>query len=191
MKRISIFLAMVCSLGVATVGDVRPIDAQQSHLTVRVEKTGLLAAMAHNHNISAPILRGRLDRSIRSSVSFEVNAAALRVTDTDISDSDRSEMQKRMLGPEVLDVTQYPVIHFVSDRVESTGPASWRVFGRLTLHGQTKPVVLEARLQNGHYRGTATISQSNFGVPPIKVAGGTIRVKDEVQIEYDIVLAGK
>ena len=61
----------------------------------------------------------------------------------------------------------------------------------LTLHGQTKPITLETTLEKGHYRGTATVLQTNFGIAPIKIAGGTIKVKDEVQIEFDIMLAGQ
>jgi polyisoprenoid-binding protein YceI len=125
------------------------------------------------------------------SVSFEVNAAAMKVVDADASEKDRSEVQTTMLGPEVLDVAHYPAIRFASESVENIGESRWRVHGILTLHGQTKPIVLETSLENGHYRGTATVLQSSYGITPIKVAGGTIKVKDEVQIEYDIVLAGQ
>ena len=166
-------------------------DTGQSHLRVRVQRTGLLAAMSHDHVISAPIIRGDIENSIRSSVAFDVNAAAMRVMDANVSDSERSDIQTRMLGPDVLDATRYPEIHFGSESVESIGASRWRVRGDLTLHGQKKLVVLEARLENGHYRGTATVLQSDFGISPIKVAGGTIKVKDEVQIEFDVLVAGK
>jgi polyisoprenoid-binding protein YceI len=139
----------------------------------------------------APISRGDVDASKPFSVSFDVSVAGMKVVDVDGSEKDRADVQQRMLGPEVLDAAQFHEIHFTSQSVEIIGDARWRVHGQLTLHGQTKPIVLETNLENGHYRGTATVLQTNFGITPIKVAGGTIKVKDEVQIEYDIVLAGK
>lgn len=180
-----------CFLAFNTSGEKRPIDAAHSRLTVHVGKTGFFSGASHNHEIVAPISRGDVDASKPFSVSFDVNVAAMKVVDADASEKDRADVQQRMLGPEVLDAAQFHEIHFVSESVESTGESSWRVHGKLTLHGQTKPIVLETRLENGHYRGTATVLQTNFGITPIKVAGGTIKVKDEVQIEYDIVLAGK
>jgi polyisoprenoid-binding protein YceI len=175
----------------ATGAEKRPIDISHSRLTVHVGKTGFFSAAAHNHEIAAPISKGEVESSKPLSVWFDVNVAAMKVVDADISDSDRSDVQQRMLGPEVLDSANFHEIHFASESVESIGDARWRVHGQLTLHGQTKPIVLETSLENGHYRGTATVLQTNFGITPIKVAGGTIKVKDEVQIEYDIVLARK
>jgi hypothetical protein len=42
-------------------------------------------------------------------------------------------------------------------------------------------------LEGRHYRGSASFKQSNFGINPIRIAGGTVKVKDEVKIEFDIV----
>ena len=39
--------------------------------------------------------------------------------------------------------TKYPTITFKSTKVEAAGPGKWKVTGDLTLHGVTKPVVLE------------------------------------------------
>jgi polyisoprenoid-binding protein YceI len=190
-QRLVIITILACLFAGATGAEKRPIDLSHSRLTVHVGKTGFFSAASHNHEIAAPISKGEVDASKPFSVWFDVNVAAMKVVDADASESDRSEVQQKMLGPDVLDAAQFHEIHFASDSVEIIGDSRWRVHGRLTLHGQTKPVVLETNLENGHYRGTATVLQTNFGITPIKVAGGTVRVKDEVQIEYDIVLAGK
>jgi hypothetical protein len=52
-----------------------------------------------------------------------------------------------------------------------------------------QPVVVLVSLEAGHYRGSASFKQSNFGTDPIRIAGGTVKVKDEVKIEFDIVPA--
>ena len=61
--------------------------------------------------------------------------------------------------------------------------------GNLTLHGETQPVTVEVREREGHYLGTSRFKQTEFGIKPFKAAGGTIRVKDEVRIDFDIQLA--
>ncbi len=190
-QRLVIIAILACLFAGSTGAEKRPIDASHSRLTVHVGKTGFFSAASHNHEVAAPISKGEVDESKPFSVWFDVNVAAMKVVDPDAPDSDRAAVQERMLGPEVLDAANFHEIHFASERVENIGESRWRVHGQLTLHGQTKPIVLETSLENGHYRGTATVFQTNFGITPIKVAGGTIKVKDEVQIEFDIVLAGK
>ena len=94
-----------------------------------------------------------------------------------------------MVGPEVLDAEHYPEIVFRSTGAESAGDGAWRLRGNLMIHGQSRPVEVEVRENGGRYRGGARFKQSEFGIKPVKVAGGAIRVKDEIQIEFDIQLA--
>jgi polyisoprenoid-binding protein YceI len=93
-----------------------------------------------------------------------------------------------MLGPQVLDVDRYPQIDFRSTAARQTGAGSWAVTGELTLHGQTRLITLEAHERDGHYSGTARLKQSEFGIKPIKIAGGAVKVKDEVRIEFGVTL---
>jgi polyisoprenoid-binding protein YceI len=69
------------------------------------------------------------------------------------------------------------------------GEGHWTVRGELTLHGQTKPVTADVSEKAGHYTGRATVKQTDFGIKPVKVAGGTVKVKDEVRVEFDIQLS--
>jgi polyisoprenoid-binding protein YceI len=39
-----------------------------------------------------------------------------------------------------------------------------------------------------HFKGSTTIRQTDFGITPIKIAGGIVRVKDDVKVEFEIVL---
>lgn len=182
---------LVMSLMAAVGAEKRPIDTEHSRLIVHVGKAGFFSGLAHEHEISAPIARGEVELSTPASVAFTVMTGKLAVLDPSESESTRAEVQKTMLGPTVLDAEKFPEIRFVSESVERLSDSHWRVHGKLTLHGQTQPVVLETRLEKGHYQGTASLLQSSFGVTPIRLAGGTIQVKNEVQIKYDIVLAGQ
>jgi polyisoprenoid-binding protein YceI len=122
-------------------------------------------------------------------VELRADASALRVQDPKVSNKDRDEIQTNMLGPEVLDAQKHKEISFRSTGVEAAGAGVWKVSGELTLHGATRPVSLEVRERDGHYSGTCRFKITNFGIKPVKAAGGTVRVKDEVQIDFDIQLA--
>jgi len=122
-------------------------------------------------------------------VDLLVKALALQVKDPGTSEKDRTEIQSTMLGPKVLDAERHPEIRFRSTAAEDTGAGAWRIHGELTLHGATRPVTVEAHETGGHFVGTARLRQSDFGIQPVKVAGGTVRVKDEVRIEFNIQLA--
>jgi polyisoprenoid-binding protein YceI len=187
-KKILMLWAVSLVFGAAANAQQRSIDPEKSVLTVRVDKSGFFSALGHNHEIAAPIAHGTADTTARR-VEVFANASAMRVRDREGSDKDRADIQSTMLGPEVLDTERFPEIVFRSTAAESTGTASWRINGDLTLHGQTRPVTVEVRETGGHYVGTSRFKQTDFGIKPVKVAGGAVRVKDEVQIEFDIQLA--
>jgi polyisoprenoid-binding protein YceI len=163
------------------------IDTDHSTLTVHVFKSGLFKSFADNHEIAAPIKAGVVDDGPTASVRISVDATAMRVKDPGLSPHDREEVQTRMLGSEVLDASQFREIRFESTSVERSGPAGWIVQGQLSLHGQTRPVTVKVALSEGHYKGSASFKQTSFGIKPVTVAGGTVKVKDEVTIDFDIV----
>ena len=49
----------------------------------------------------------------------------------------------------------------------------------MTLHRVTKPVSVDVTWRNDTYVGTVRIKQTEFGIQPIKIGGGVVRVKDE------------
>jgi polyisoprenoid-binding protein YceI len=63
------------------------------------------------------------------------------------------------------------------------------VSGSLTIHGVTRVVTFPVVLSDGRYRGETRLRQTDFGIKPIRIAGGTVSVKDELKIEFDIVEA--
>jgi polyisoprenoid-binding protein YceI len=116
-----------------------------------------------------------------------VDARALRVIDKDASEKDRAEVQKTMLGSEVLDSERHQEIVFKSTVAEPAGPGQWTLRGNLTLRGQTRPVTVQVKLKDGHYTGQTVVKQTDFGIQPPGKAG--IRAKDEVRVEFDVRLA--
>jgi polyisoprenoid-binding protein YceI len=173
----------------STMNAQRQIDTSKSVIEIHVGKSGVFSGFAHDHDISAPINSGNVNTFPPLSVELRVDATTLRVRDSDASVKDRNEIQATMLGPQVLDSERYKEITFKSGTVEALGPSHWTVRGELTLRGQTRPVTAEVAEKAGHYTGRATVKQTDFGIKPVKVAGGTVKVKDEVRVDFDIQLS--
>jgi polyisoprenoid-binding protein YceI len=168
--------------------DRHPIDVQKSTLTVHVGKSGLFSGFAHAHDISAPIREGSVETSDHPSVEFRLDAMRLRVLDRDVSEKDRDEIQQTMLGPEVLDSQRFPEIAFKSTAAKPEAQGRWTVHGDLSLHGVTRAVEVPVTTAGSHYQGRVTIRQSSWGIEPIRIAGGAVKVADEVRIDFDIAL---
>jgi polyisoprenoid-binding protein YceI len=166
----------------------KAILTRESSITVHVSRTGLFSMFGHDHEIAAPITGGGVDLAAHR-IDLRVDTRDLRVRDPGISEKDRAEIQMTMLGPEVLDVAQYPEITFRSTSIEPSGKGAWRVPGNLTLRGVRQPLTVEVVEQAGRYTGHVLLKQTDFGIQPVRVAGGVVRVKDEVRIDFDIRLA--
>ena len=79
-----------------------------------------------------------------------------------------------------------------SDQPRSAEPAPlYGVSGDLTLHGVTKQVSVDVTRQNDAYVGTVRIKQTEFDIQPIKIGGGVVRVKDELEISFRVYTASR
>ena len=176
---------------------VLTIDAAESRVEIEVGKAGLLGFAGHAHDVVEPAVSGRVtfDPSDwgRSSVSLEFDASALRVTGKGEPLSDVPEVQRVMMSNQVLDVARFPKIAFQSSRVTLTEPApasaTVLVEGDMTLHGTTRRMVIRAAVTLGPgdritARGTFSLKQSDYGIVPVTAGGGTVRVKDELDIRF-------
>jgi hypothetical protein len=166
MRRM-VFLAvatLVCLLGVNA--QEHDIDTQNSTLTIHVGKTGVFSSLGHDHEVRAPIHRGAADTGSRPAVEVHVDARVLRVIDKDASEKERAEVQKTMLGPEVLDSERHQEIVFKSTGAQSAGQGRWTLRGNLTLRGQTRPITVQVTLKDGRYTGATIVKQTDFGIKP-------------------------
>ncbi len=160
-------------------------NTQRSTITIHVHKSGLFSGFAHDHTITAPVAQGKLDTK-GMTVEITVAAKQMKVVDHGVSEKDRAEIQSTMLGPKVLDTEKFPNIRFQSSHVEQIGPQRYRVTGKLELHGASKDLSFEVNGDTEHYHGSTKLKQTNFGIQPISLGGGTIKVKDEIEVEFDV-----
>jgi len=108
-------------------------------------------------------------------------------------------VQSTMEGEKVLDVRKYSEIDFTSTGVSDTKKAAdgWELTlrGKLKLHGVEKPVSfpLHVHVGNGELRsqGEVSILQTDYGITPVKVGGGAVKVKDRLKITFNIVARKK
>jgi len=173
------------------------IDASQSRFMVRAFAGGFLSAFAHDHNIAIRDFSGEAQFTYGTvepaSLQLKIKSASLAVTDK-VSASDRQKIEGTMRD-EVLEVGKYPEIVFRSTNVSATktgdGQYQAKVAGDLTLHGVTRPLTITAQLEFGdavlRARGGFSLKQSSYEIKPVSVAGGTVKVKDELRFSFEIV----
>jgi polyisoprenoid-binding protein YceI len=173
------------------------IDKSSSNFTVRAFATGMLSSFGHSPTFSIRNFEGELDFSpdalSAASLRLSVKADSLEVTD-DIKSSDRQEMESTM-NKSVLESAKYPEIVFATTSVAATqlgeGRYQANLNGNLTLHGMTRPVTIptQVTLLGDMLRagGAFSLMQTNFGINLVSVAGGTLKLKDELKVSFDIV----
>jgi polyisoprenoid-binding protein YceI len=204
MKRQWVILFLMVPVSSWTVaqagsGVAYAVDSEKSSLHISVYKEGLLKAFGHDHLISANKISGRVlfnEKMLEdSSADLTVEATSLRVIDPGESDKDRRKVQETMAGKDVLDEERFPVIRFTSTRVKQVKKThdGWEVTleGVLSLHGVEKPISLPLHVsaKDGELRaeGEASLLQTDFGITPIKVGGGSVKVKNKVRIRFELV----
>ncbi len=168
------------------VAQEKAIDTQRSAITIHVGKSGLLSAAAHDHTVDAPISSGAMLESGAPHIEFRVETAKMRVRpDPKISGGDQATIQTHM-EEMTLETKKFPEITFRSSHVEKLADGQWKVDGDLSLHGVTKAVSLTVKRAGESYTTQTVLKQTDFGIKPISIGGGMIRVKNEVEIDFQI-----
>ena len=174
------------------------VDPGQSRVTVQAFAEGLLSAFGHD-----PIFQVRDFSGEAQFVPGTFKAASAKVTikaDSlsvigDVKEKDRQEIE-RTVRAEVLETAKYPEIVFTSSRVMVSRLAGDRyraiIIGELTLHGSTQKnlwVSTEVTINEEQLgaKGEFPVKQKDYGIKLVSVAGGTLKVKNEVKCTFDVV----
>jgi polyisoprenoid-binding protein YceI len=191
-------LALAGSLTLAAAGPrTFTVDTGRSKALIDVGKSGTFSFAGHTHEVEAPLTSGVVhfdpDTVSKSDLRLEFNAAAMKVTGKGDPPADVPKVTEAMLGQQVLDVKTYPSITFESTAVSGRGSASaldLQITGNLTIRGTTKPARSATSVKIEGDTLTATgrfaIKQTDFDIKPIS-AGGMVKVKDELAINFTIV----
>jgi polyisoprenoid-binding protein YceI len=144
-----------------------------------------------------PVTGGTVVLSPSSDIPLSVKAT-LDVSGIDTKDDDRN---KDLRSPHWFDTATYPAGTFVSTGISGTDPAKFTIAGNLTLHGITKPVTLDAKLEGkglggrGEHRvaysATTTIERKDFGLTNLATnATGDLVVGNEASISIEVEAIG-
>ncbi len=176
------FLLALLASPYALSASEHAIDTARSKITIHVGKAGLFSAAGHEHEVSAPIAEGAIDDSDPGRVWFRVTASTMTV----LPEADQAAVQGTMQA-KVLESDKYPEIKFESTSIRKVGDGVWLVTGKLTLHGATNSITTEVHYTNAAYIGEARIKQTQFGIEPYRAAGGAVKVKDELKIDFVVI----
>lgn len=181
------------------------IDPAASEIRVLVYRGGLLGGLGHNHVVSSNGIDGHIDVTDNpgdSRVSLELlkdslvvddpairKAAGEKFTNT-VSTDDIAATRRNMLGPDLLDASRVAEIQVNSTRVTGEYPdltvtADVSVLG---VAGELMfPVTVRMTDNKLLATGERSVTHKELGLRPFTAALGTLRVRNELMLRYEIV----
>ncbi len=197
---------------------VKPLLERQDYIVVPgdsdvrifVYREGRLASkVGHNHVVSSPDIQGTavLTRElVGSTVDIRIPVATLVLDDpeqrkeagkgfdTKLSESDVENTRRTMLSSRVLNAGPYPLVRITAIVTGGT-PPDMQADLSMTLHGVERQFPTSVKLERqgplAIASGAFSILQSDFGIEPFSMLGGSLSVKDELKIRYRIVAKPK
>ena len=117
------------------------------------------------------------------------DATAYMSADVNTIDTDNDDRDTHLKSADFFDAAKYPTILFKSSSFEKQSENKYKITGNLTLHGITKPIVLDAiakytthpmtKKTVAGFKITGTIKRTDFG---IATSAPSAMVSDEVAI---------
>ena len=165
MKALLLPLALCAGLSAKAAEDLA-IDATHSAVMFSWNHLGVSNPVARFEKIEGQLHLDRDDPG-KSFVTVTLPVDGLK--------SGVPALDHRLMTADFLDAATYPTVTFKSTGVKMTGPKRFKLMGDLTVHGVTKPVVLDAHVNliglNGFsnalmagFEADAVIRRSDFGV---------------------------
>jgi polyisoprenoid-binding protein YceI len=187
MKRLlALSLALAPALGLAQVTTWN-LDPNHTHASFTIRHMVITNVRGEFQKTAGTVTLDEKDLT-KSSVEATLETASI---DT------RVEMRdKDLRSPNFFDAAKYPTITFKSTKVEKAGEGKLKVTGDLTMHGVTKPVVLQVEGPTreikdpwGNVRrgiaASTTLNRRDFGLTWSKMVEAGPVVGDEVKIEIE------
>lgn len=171
------------------------IESARSKIEVLVVRGGLFGFLGRDHEILSWKLAGTVRYNPAAATPLDVDASlpadSLTVVDPEAPMTERNEVQANLRGERVLDVTRYPEIRFTSTgAVPARTPSQLLLTGDLALHGTVKRISFPVRITPSAGAllavGMAKVRQTDFGITPIRFAGGTVTLRDQVEIHFTV-----
>lgn len=173
------------------------VDPSAGRFTVQAFATGLLSSFGHNPTIAMSDYEGQIQFALETyehaHLRMTIRTSSLEVLD-EMKKDDLKKLEQEMYE-KVLEVNRFPVVEYDSKEITieklSNDLLHARVTGDLTFHGVKNSCSFGARVTNMgdmlRMSGEFSLRQSDYGIKPYTVAGGVLRLKDEVKFNFDLV----
>jgi polyisoprenoid-binding protein YceI len=173
------------------------VDSRLSTFTVQAFAGGFLGALAHSPKFAIRGMSSEVSVDPEDPTSavlrMEIRADSLQLLDH-ANDRDHREIE-RVTREDALEAGAYPTIVFQTSRITSelTGDGQYNLAlqGSLSLHGVTRPVTIPARVafigDSLRAFGEFSLKQTDYHMKLVAVAGGVIKVKDDLKFTFDLV----
>jgi polyisoprenoid-binding protein YceI len=172
-----------------------------SQITYTIDPVHSTAGFKVRH-LMVSWVRGEFS-NLKGTVVFDsenpANSSVNATIDVTTVTTREEQRDTHLKSADFFDVERFPTIAFVSSRVEGSG-GEYKVLGDLTIHGVTKPVILdvegpapEAKDPWGNMKsgasGATKISRKDFGMEfNMALDTGGVLVGDEVTIHLELEL---
>ncbi len=158
--------AFVSSLAFsAHAAETYKLDPNHTAITWHVNHFGFSTPSGKFMNVDGQVVLDEVNPAL-SSVNVTINVADIN--------SGVAKLDEHLKTPDFFDVVKFPTATFTSKKVELTGKNTAKVEGDLTLHGVTKPVILDVKLnqigenmmklKTAGFTASTTIKRSEFGI---------------------------
>ena len=171
----------------ATTGNFR-LGPDVGRVVIRTGRAGLAARAGHDLTIEVTRWSAQVEVPAEedgglaaATVSAELDLGSLEVREgkggaKPLTDGDRREIKKQIGG-----ILGGGTASFASSRIIPAGSSGGAIEGTVTLNGKTQPARLQVTAPgDGRYRGSATLTQTGFGIKPYTGFFGALKLKDEV-----------
>ena len=193
------------AISVAALAATLSLPAAAATSTWQIDPNHSAAQFAVRH-LAISTVRGAFTK-VNGTIQLDdkdISKSSVEVTiDADSVDTRVPNRDKDLRSDHFFDVQKYPTITFKSTKVEQVEPGKLKVTGDLTIHGVTKPVVLDvegptAAVKDpwGNQRAAANastkINRQDYGVKwNATMDGGGLVVGDDVAITIDLEMVQK
>ncbi len=175
------------------------LDTNSGDLHVYTFKEGLLSKLAHDLLIDITDFKVNVDVPeagfASGSLELEIQANSLKVICA-LKDGERTDALKekdiadieRDMGVKVLHPDKYPTATFRSKAIQEKD-GGYKINGDLNLHGVTKSIDFDIDTNGENLKGMITLLQKDYGIKPFKALMGTLKIKNEINIGFDLSLS--
>ncbi len=183
LKLSKIFTVVSLCLLSQVAAEMYEIDQAHSSVYFKVRHMGISTVTGNFNEFSGTIDLDTGDVS-KTSGNMTIQAASI--------DTRNKKRDGHLNAPDFFDTQKYPTIEFKSTRISDVNGDKGKLHGDLSMHGVTKPIVLDIELTGKiadriGFTASGLINRTEYGLTWTKLmeTGGVV-VAEEVKIGMDI-----